>query len=58
MARKTRREKLREQINARLKHIEGVLLGSNAQLSDAEFEEYTKEAIKLRNTLKMMSRTS
>lgn len=54
MARKTRREKLTEQTNARLKHIENVLLGSNDQLSDDEFEAYTKEAIKLRNMLKMM----
>lgn len=54
MARKTRREKLAEQANARLKHIENVLLGSNDQLSDAEFEAFTNEAIKLRNMLKMM----
>lgn len=54
MARKTRREKLAQQINTRLKHIENVLLGSNDQLSDAEFEAYTSEAIQLRNMLKMM----
>lgn len=54
MAKKTRRQKLTEQINTRLKHIESVLLGSNDQLSDAEFDAYTKEAIELRNMLKMM----
>lgn len=54
MARKTRRQKLNEQINTRLKHIENVLLGSNEQLSDAQFEAYTNEAIQLRNMLKMM----
>ncbi|SEI96390.1 hypothetical protein SAMN05216327_1055 [Dyadobacter sp. SG02] len=54
MKRKTRREKLSEQIITRLKYLDNALVTSANELSDAEFETYSKEAIKLREMLSMI----
>jgi hypothetical protein len=54
MKRKTRQEKLVEQIDARLIFIEKVMVVSANELSDAEFEALSKEAIKLRDMLRML----
>jgi hypothetical protein len=54
MGRKTRQEKLAERINARLTFIEKVVVAAANELSDDEYEALSKEAIKLRDVLRML----
>jgi hypothetical protein len=54
MGRKTGQEKLAERISARLTFIEKVMVAAANELSDDEYKALSKEAIKLREMLRML----
>lgn len=54
MKRQSRTEKLIEKIKVRLDELEWLLMLPPDEIDDEEFEELRKEAIRLRDTLKML----
>lgn len=54
MKRQSRTEKLIEKIKVRLDELEWLLMLPPDEVDDEEFEELRKEAIRLRDTLKML----
>lgn len=54
MQKQSRTDKLKKLLTDRLKELEVQMLAPPDKLSDQKFEELKKEAIKLRDTLKML----